>query len=104
VDLWKNCPIHFEGQIHPQTRALLLDDPALLKEEERKCRIKFQILEKKQYIADMERLAKEGQIALFKLELELINRTVTVRSMPAIRPEHLTEPEVEILAPDGDWI
>lgn len=84
VDTWKNCPIHFEGQVHPQTRELLLDEPAVLKEEERKCKLRWQILEKKEYIANMQKLVLEGQQALFKLELELVNRTATVRGMPAV--------------------
>lgn len=102
VDQWKTCHIHFEGQLHPETRALLLDDEFLLKEEERKCRLRWQINEKKSYIADMERLAREGKEALFKLELELINRTVTVRSMPAVRPPTESAPNIEVR--EGDFI
>lgn len=116
VDQWKTCHIHFEGQLHPETRTLILDDPPLLKEEERKARLKFQINEKKQYIADMQKLVREGQEALLKLELELTNRTITipgmpamrpeayptVRAMPAVRPPVSSAPELEIK--DGDYI
>ena len=118
VEQWKTCSIHFEGQLHPETRTLLLDDPPLLKEEERKAKLKFQINEKKLYIADMQKLVIEGQTALAKLELELTNRTPTIRGMPAIRPEAYptvrampavrppvpSAPEIEVLPSDGDWL
>lgn len=87
--LWKECPVHFEGQLHPETRVLLLDEPERLVEEERKSRLRFQIDDAKEHITKFQSLLKEQQTRLVKLELELINRTETVRGMPAIRPEDI---------------
>lgn len=102
--MWKTCPVHFEGQLHPNTRALLLDDAPVLAEEERKARIRFQIAEKREYIAEMQRLAREGQATLFKLELELVNRTATVRNMAAVKLSTVVERDDQIVFLDGDGI
>jgi hypothetical protein len=86
-DLWKECLIHYEGQLHPETQALLLDEPKRLTEEERKSRLQFQIKETRECIADLQGSLKEQQKRLVKLELELINRTATVKEMSAVRWE-----------------
>lgn len=84
-DKWVECPIHFVGQLHPNTQTLLLDEPNRLVEEERKARLRFQIRESQNKI-------NEEQKKLSKLELELINRTPTVKAMKAIVPPPLPVP------------
>jgi hypothetical protein len=86
---WKECPVHFEGQLHPETRVLLLDEPAHLAEEERKSRLNYQIKTTREQIKELQGALKNQQQHLVALELELINRTATVKGMPAIRPEDM---------------
>ena len=83
-ELWKECFIHFEGQIHPETRALLLDEPNRLAEEERTSGIKFQIKQLRSQNIDLQMQLKNNQSKIVALELELINRTPTIRIMPAV--------------------
>lgn len=83
--IWKECRIHFEGQIHPDTRTLLLDEPARLAEEERKSRLRFSIEQTRARISELQIQLKEEQSRLLKLDLELVNRTSTVRAMPAVK-------------------
>lgn len=85
VGTWKECPIHYDGQIHPDTRTLLLDEPGKLAEEERRCRLRYQITQERDAIYDLHIQIKERQAKIVKLEFELINRTPTVRAMPAVR-------------------
>jgi hypothetical protein len=84
---WVECPCHFEGQLHPQSSLLLLDQPARLKEEERRARINFQIKTQKSLIDKTIIVFKEQKLRLDMLELELVRNTSTVRVMPAVRPE-----------------
>lgn len=88
-DSWKECPIHYEGQLHPETRVLLFDEPALLLEEERKSRLQYHIKIAREQIKELQGALKNQQQHLVKLELELINRTATVKGMAAIRPEDM---------------
>jgi hypothetical protein len=110
-DRYTECPIHYEGQLHPDTQALLLDEPNRLAEEERKSRLQYHIKEARIKILDFQKQLKAEQEKLVKLELELINRTPTVKAMPAIQygpvveqaEEHeLTEDEITYL--EGDSI
>jgi hypothetical protein len=100
VDLgvWKECPIHYEGQLHPESRVLLLDEPNRLAEEERKSGIKFQIKQLRDQNYDLHLQIKNNQAKMAALELDLINRTPTVRAMPAIR----LDPVVEVVD-ELDW-
>lgn len=84
---WVECPCHFEGQLHPESRVLLLDQPDRLNEEDRKSRIKYKIAQEQQLMSELEFRLKEAKRNIALLELELINRTPTVRGMPAVRPE-----------------
>lgn len=88
-DEWVECPIHFEGQLHPDTQALLFDEPDRLAEEERKARLRFQIKESQSKINEAQQLLHSQQAKLKQLELELINRTPTVRAMQAVVPPPL---------------
>jgi hypothetical protein len=81
------CPIHFQGQLHPETKALLFDEPDRMSEEERKSGLRFQIRETQAKIAHHQGQLKIEQAKLVKLELELINRTPTVKAMTAVKPE-----------------
>jgi hypothetical protein len=84
---WAECPLHFEGQLHPESRILLLDDPARLEEENRKSILHFKIREKRGIILELQKSLKAQQEAILKLELELINKTPTVRAMQAATDE-----------------
>jgi hypothetical protein len=86
VDLgvWKECPIHFAGQVHPETSVLLLDEPDRLSEEIRRNKLKWQITQERDAIYDLQLALKERQAVLAKLEHDLISRTPTVRAMHAV--------------------
>jgi hypothetical protein len=94
---WKECPLHFVGQLHPETRDLLLDEPGRLAEEEKKSRLQYKIKLCQTGINKLQLKLKTEQERLHKMELELVNRTVTVRGMPAvtlgIKEEDLIEDE-----------
>lgn len=81
---WEQCPIHFDGQLHPESVALLMDDPPRMEEEERKSKLHFKIGRLRLAIAETSATLKKQQEEVTKLELELVNRTPTVRYMPAV--------------------
>lgn len=93
----KQCPIHFEGQLHPETQALLLDEPDRMNEEERKSKLRYQIQETQAKIAHHQEQLKAAQNKLVMLELELINRTPTVKAMTAVNPDEFTITEKDFL-------
>ena len=80
---WKECPIHYEGQLHPESKQLLLDDLRQLKEEEKKSILRWKIENSKKSIAELQAALRVQQNNLVRLELELTNRTPTVR-MPEV--------------------
>ena len=98
-DKYVECPVHYEGQLHPDTQALLLDEPARMAAEERKARLHYQIREARTKVTSFQGQIKIEQTKLAQLELELINRTPTVRAMQAVVPAVL---ELEIN--DDDFI
>jgi hypothetical protein len=87
--VWVECPIHFEGQIHPESKQLLLDDLKSLQEEERKSVLNWKIRRSNEIIAHLQQQLKQEQGKLLSLQLELVNRTPTVRAMPAVDPSLL---------------
>lgn len=104
-DRYAECPIHYEGQLHPDTQALLLDEPNRLAEEERKSRLHYHIKEARTKIASFQKQIRDEQEKLVKLELELINRTPTVKAMPAIQYETAEEiHDSDITYLEGDSI
>lgn len=96
IDQFKHCPIHYIGQLHPQTRSLLLDEPARLAEEERRSVLKFRIEEVNDEITELQKKLKSAQAQLVSLQLELINKTPTLR-MPAVLEAKEPEPMIEEL-------
>ena len=105
-DKYVECPIHYEGQLHPDTMALLLDEPERMATEERKAKLHYQIRESKTKITLLQDQLKAEQYKLFQFELELINRTPTVQAMQAVVPVD-TELELrdeDLLFLDGDLI
>jgi hypothetical protein len=96
-DVWKECPIHYEGQLHPDTRALLIDDPQRLAEEARKSYLQYNLKEVRARVINLQIQLRTEQERLVTLELELINRTPTVKAMPAARVI-----EIDITSSNGD--
>lgn len=101
VEQWKECPIHYHGQLHPQSRNLLLDDPEAMQEEDRKSQLRYKIKACRAAIAHHQDAVKEQQKLLVQFELELINKTATVK-MQAVNPNTSVVEEIEIS--DGDFI
>jgi hypothetical protein len=99
ADKTVECPIHFVGQLHPETQALLYDEPNRLAEEERKARLRFLIRETRNEVVELQTKLKAKQENLVKLELELINRTPTVRAIQVVVP---VEPET--MEEDGGFL
>lgn len=81
---WQECPLHFEGQLHPESKELLLDDLKQLQAEERKSILRWKIKKCREQITAIQQNLRDEQTKLVGLELELINRTPTVRAMPAV--------------------
>lgn len=94
-DHWTECPTHHVGQLHPNTEVLLLDEPNRLEEEKRKSAIRWLIRETKAKAALLQEQLRNEQAKLVQLELELINRTPTVRAIQVVVP---IEPEPMILS------
>lgn len=100
-DEWEECPVHHNGQLHPQSRSLLQDDPVALLESERISILNWKIGRVRGEIIDHQEKLKAAQHKLFLLELECINKTPTTKieainitakcyptvQMPAVRPE-----------------
>ena len=76
---WKQCPIHFVGQLHPHTQELLMDEPKRLQEEARKSFLQYRIEQQQEVIAKLNERVREAGGELLLLELELINKTPTRR-------------------------
>ena len=76
---WQECPIHFHGQLHPESRLLLLDEPSRLREEERKSQLIWNIVKVKEEIKTATASLKKHYANLRKWELELTNRTPTLK-------------------------
>lgn len=89
----EKCKLHYCGQLHPETRNLLLDEPDKLAEEERRSILHFKVDQQKKVVAEKRFELQAEEDLLSKMELELIKRTPTVRLMPAVKPN----PEIEIL-------
>lgn len=102
-DQYVECPIHYEGQLHPDSMALLLDEPDRMASEERKAKLNYQIREAKTKIASLQGQLKSEQFKLVQLELELINRTPTVKSMQAVVSMDMG-PESELEIRDEDLL
>lgn len=92
VSQTEQCPIHYNGQLHPDSQALLLDEPDRLREEERKSNLKWRIGKVQATITELQTNLKEAQKTLVGLELELINKTPTVK-MQAVNPK---DPELDV--------
>lgn len=76
---WQECPIHYLGQLHPESRLLLLDEPIKLREEERLSRLRWKINNAKESIVALTSQLKDEYSTLRQLELELTNRTPTTK-------------------------
>ncbi len=84
---WTECPVHFQGQLHPETYALLLDDPKLA-ETERKSILNWRIAKVRSELAEMQMKVRHAQYDLHLLELELVNKTATIQ-MKAVNVDEL---------------
>lgn len=80
---WEKCFVHYRGQLHPESRQLLLDDSSL-KEEERKSYLAWLISSKKEEAEFHLKKLNELQLEVAILEKELINKTPTIK-MKAIQ-------------------
>lgn len=89
-DVWVECPVHFVGQLHPQSRDLLLDDPFVLKEEERKSHLKWRISIHQVELDDVNARAAKLKNQIRLLESELISKTATTR-MAAVNVKDLLQ-------------
>lgn len=82
---WQECSIHFFGQIHPETYRLLLDEPSRLEEEKRRASLMFEIRVSRELLEKLKHETKLEQENLLKLERDLVNKTPTIRAIPAVR-------------------
>lgn len=82
----ETCALHFRGQLHPETQALLLDEPKRLADEERKSNLKWRISQCADKITALKSQLKLEEIELNKLTLEMINRTPTTKLHAVVVP------------------
>lgn len=88
---WENCFLHYKGQLHPESKLLLLDDEKKLQEEERKSHLQWKIRESRKMIADLSLKLKNEQAMLVAYELELINKTTTLKMTVVVPPDPILE-------------
>lgn len=94
---WEECPIHYHGQLHPQSRVLLLDDPITLLEVERVSILNWKIGKVRAELLEHQEKVRNAQHKLFLLELEIINKTPTIK-LEAIKIPEKCYPTVEMRA------
>ncbi len=87
---WKQCPVHFSGQLHPESRDLLLDDPKRLKEFERRSHLEWRVSMAHTELKELQLREDKLKNQIQKLEAELINKTRTVE-MEAVRIQDLLQ-------------
>lgn len=73
------CMVHYHGQLHPQSKELLLDEPERLAEEEKKSFLNWEIKQTEIKISELKSQLLKEQSNLSKLQLELVNRTPTTK-------------------------
>lgn len=76
---WEDCSIHFQGQLHPESKLLLLDDSKKLQEEERRAHLRWKITKSKDRINVLQSQLNLEKKMLAQSELELINKTPTTK-------------------------
>lgn len=100
-DEWQECPLHFCGQLHPESKDLLLDDLKQLADAEKTSILNWKINKQRNKLAELQTEVSKAQLDLHLLELELTNRTPTTKiqviplnkncyptvKMKAVRPE-----------------
>ena len=82
----ETCSLHYKGQLHPETQALLLDEPKRLADEERKSNLKWKISQCSDRITALKSQLNLEQVELNRLSLELINRTPTTKLQAVVVP------------------
>jgi len=83
-DSLEECPIHFDGQLHPDSKALLLDDIINLREEERKSKIIWKIKQNLKNISCLEKEITALKSENIKLYNDMLHKATTVK-MKAIK-------------------
>lgn len=96
-DQWKECPIHYAGHLHPESRDLLLDEPKKLAEAERTAQLTWRIEQQREAVRKLQVELQLAQHSLVQLELELVNKTPTTKIEAINLPVHCF-PTVEMKA------
>lgn len=73
------CKEHFCGQLHPNSKSLLLDDMPALREEERKSRLRWRIAQERNTLAALLIKVKGSKLKIDTLETELYTATPTTK-------------------------
>jgi hypothetical protein len=100
-ETWENCFIHFNGQLHPESKSLLLNEPKKLQEEERRALLRYKIQKSRERINILQSQLKTEQKMLGVHELELINKTPTVRMKAVDVTAPLIDIDWEDIAPEA---
>jgi len=87
-DEWGECPIHFHGQLHPESRDLLLDDPKVLAEAERQSTLSWRLEKARHDLNELQVKVRHAQYNIHLLELEKVNRTATTKMEVVKMPEN----------------
>lgn len=84
---WSECGIHYRGQLHPESKELLLDEPGKLAEAERASFLKWKVDAAKEEVRKLTVALQLAQNNLHLLELEQINKTPTIQMKAVVIPE-----------------
>lgn len=76
---WVTCEDHYNGQLHPESVVLLLDEPLKLKEEERLSQLRWKISKSQEQINRLTINLRLEYAKLRQLEIELSNKSPTVK-------------------------
>ena len=80
---WEECPIHYEGQLHPDTKALIMDDSILLEKEIKRAYLTWKFNQARDKVKQLRKMLDQAESDSLQLELELVNKTTT-RKMSAV--------------------
>jgi len=85
---WEECPMHFMGQLYPESRELLLCDPILLADSEKKSILNWRISQARDKLLDLQVQVRHALYNIHVLELEQVNKTPTIQMQSVKIPDN----------------
>lgn len=97
---WHHCLIHYEGNLHPESKDLIVGDIEKLYEAERLSVLRFKIKRSRDKVLELEKEINNQNFLITKYELELVNRTPTIQ-MRAVKIDMLEDSNGDVIPIDS---